>query len=301
MKKILSVIVVTLLTAYAAMSQNDIQLTQQQFSRITFNPAATGQSNYLNAAIFHRSQWLGFDNAPVTQVVNIHKYFSGPRFGLGLNIVNDKIGNESVMDIKFAYAYHVWLNDNMILSLGAGIGVMNRSIDATDLRFDDPSDPNALIDEDSKTKPDFDFGIEFNTPRLTIGASSTHINQGIDKATVFQAPRHIFLYTKYTISASESVDIVPSLSLSNIQNVNLFEVSAVAFLKDKLHGGLAYRVDDAIALMAGITILKRYTVGYSYDISSGSLKSYSDGSHEIMISAKLGAKPVHQQSPRFFD
>ena len=63
--------------------QTDIQLSQQLFSRVNYNPAATGASNYINAFLMAREQCVGFKDAPSSPVFNVHNYFNSIRSGMG--------------------------------------------------------------------------------------------------------------------------------------------------------------------------------------------------------------------------
>ena len=57
-------------------AQNDIQLSQQLFNRVYYNPAAAGASQYINGILFARQQWVGFPQAPRTLVVYGRKPYS---------------------------------------------------------------------------------------------------------------------------------------------------------------------------------------------------------------------------------
>jgi hypothetical protein len=56
-----------------------------------------------------------------------------------------------------------------------------------------------------------------------------------------------------------------------------------AYIKDKYWGGLSYRHQDAVVILAGIELLNGLKLGYSYDITLSKLIKYSSGSHEVMI------------------
>ncbi len=299
MKKIVIILAIFSLSI-AAYAQNDIQLSQQMFSRITYNPAATGNSDYLQVFAFVRDQWGGFRDAPSTQVFNIHNYFKKAKIGAGLNIVNDKMGVENSLNIKMSYAYHVWFSSKSILSFGVGAGIMYKYFSRGDLQA---SDQTTIQMEQNKTKPDFNFGLEFNTKRLTIGVSTTHLNQSLENSTNYKVPRHYYFYTKYRFSLSDKVDIIPAISLNSSEFITQKEFNTTAFFSEKFFVGASYRYDEAFVFLAGMNINTWLRLGYSYDMNSGPLQSSSNGSHEISISAKIKAfnTEYHHKTPRFFD
>ncbi|MFH0895509.1 MAG: type IX secretion system membrane protein PorP/SprF [Bacteroidota bacterium] len=284
-------------------AQNDIQLSQQNFSRITYNPAATGNSEYLNVALFAREQWLGYDNAPSTQVLNAHKYFDKYKLGVGLQVVNDKLGIENTFNIKMAYAYHVWLQDKMILSFGLSAGIIYKNLDGTNMILQEANDPLAFYGKSSKLKPDFDFGVELNTPSYGFGASTTHLHTGLKGSDNFNMPRHYYLYGKYNYKPTEDITVIPQLGLNSTQYITIFEVNVVGNYKDLFWAGCSWRRKDAFVIMAGAKIHPMLKIGYAYDIGMGPVKSYSSGSHEIMLIGKFNAlnSKYYKKTPRFFD
>jgi hypothetical protein len=58
-------------------------------------------------------------------------------------------------------------------------------------------------------------------------------------------------------------------------------------LQDKIYGGLGYRNQDALSLMAGYQILPSLRLAYSYDITTSALSGYSGGSHEIFLNYRF--------------
>jgi len=70
---------------------------------------------------------------------------------------------------------------------------------------------------------------------------------------------------------------------------------------NKFWGGVSYRVLGDISILLGV-YYKDFKIGYSYDMNAGPMKSYSSGSHEIMIIARFSKnKNGNLKSPRFFD
>ena len=62
---------------------------------------------------------------------------------------------------------------------------------------------------------------------------------------------------------------------------------------DHLWGGVTYRLDDAVVLIAGYNINENLKFGYTYDITTSDLKSESSGSHEILL--RYSFRIAHQE------
>ncbi|HNW89942.1 MAG TPA: type IX secretion system membrane protein PorP/SprF [Bacteroidales bacterium] len=302
MKKIILILSFLTITV-SAFAQNDIQLSQQINNRIVFNPAATGQSGCYNFTVLDREQWTGVKDAPSTQLFNFNKYFKTAKIGLGLTMIHDRLGVERSFNAKIAVAYHAWFTDEMVLSFGLGLGVLNKSLDGTELIYENPNDPNKMVTKVSKITPDFDFGLEYNWKSLSIGASATHLVTSLKKATSFKVPRHFYAYAKYAIKLSPSVEIVPALSWNNCGKVNMVEINAMANVKDRVSAGFSYRVGDAIVFIAGVKLVDAVRVSYSYDMKMGNIEYGSTkGSHEIMLLCRFGCNNLEKAPhPRFFN
>ena len=303
MKKLLLSLLVLISFQLTTMAQNDIQFSNYMFSEITFNPAMAGNSGTLDAALIARQQWVGFDQAPSTQLFNVSSYVDKVAGGLGLSVINDKLGYEHSLNVKLMYAYQLRLSEKSRLSFGLGFGIVNRSLKGSQLIYDDMTDENGIYTDQSKTKPDFDFGVAFNSEKFAVGVSTTHIDQSLKSATVLKVPRHYYLYAKYKIKASEKINIIPSVKLKSSSFITQFDASAIMYYANKFWIGASYRLNDAIVGLVGVDITKNIRIGYSYDYNSGAVKSYSSGSHEIVLLASfdVAKKIIPTKTPRFFN
>ena len=71
----------------------------------------------------------------------------------------------------------------------------------------------------------------------------------------------------------------------------------------KFWAGASYRYKESIVGLIGVDITQNIRIGYSYDYNSGAIKSYSSGSHEILLlgSFNLQKSSIPSKSPRFFN
>lgn len=303
MKKILLTVMFIVAVTITGIAQNDIQFSNYMFSEITYNPAMAGNSGTLDAILMHRQQWTGFEEAPQTQLLSVHSFVDKLSGGIGLDVINDKLGHEHSLNLKLMYAYHLRLNEKSHISFGLGFGMVNRTLKGSELIYDDMTDENGVFVNETKTKPDFDFGIGYTSEKFSVGVSSTHIDQPLNKATVLKVPRHYYLYAKYKIKAGEKINVIPSLKVRSSGFITQFDVSAMMYYASRFWVGATFRMEDAIVGFAGVDITKNFRIGYSYDYNSGAVKSYSGGSHEIMLLASfdVSKKVIPTKTPRFFD
>ena len=105
----------------------------------------------------------------------------------------------------------------------------------------------------------------------------------------------------YVIDLSDNLKFKPTLLTKHAAGVPItVDFSGNFLIEEILTLGLAYRYGDAISALAGVRIFKSFFLGYSYDYSLTGLKSYNDGSHEIILKYNLFDASKRALSPRFF-
>ena len=105
MKKILLPIFV--LFTFLLTAQQDQQYTQFMYNKLGYNPAYAGSMGLVSATGLIRSQWLGLEGAPNTQLLSVDASLYEQRVGLGINIVRHSIGITNRYDFDAAYTYRV--------------------------------------------------------------------------------------------------------------------------------------------------------------------------------------------------
>ncbi|MFN2395749.1 MAG: type IX secretion system membrane protein PorP/SprF [Bacteroidales bacterium] len=305
MKKLKLLILVTGLLPLTIQAQNDVHFSQYMFNEITFNPAAIEISNTINASLVGRQQWVGFENAPSTQAFNASTYIQEIFGGVGINIIHDRLGYESFLTARAFYAFPVQLSVLSSLTFGVGAGIVNRTIDGTSLRYGDMTDPNALFTRENFLRPDFNFGMEYVDPNLTVGFATTHLYRSVKGAQSDYTPRHYYLYAKYLFEdVADNVDIQPYLLFKSSWYMTQFDINVIGYYDDMLWGGFSYRLGDAISAMVGYFITPTIRVGYAYDYAVGVSRGYNGGSHEIMISTSFegfNKSRITPKTPRLFN
>lgn len=298
------IIFILLLLSITGYAQHDLLLTQQWFSRINRNPASTGNSDYLDLFFLTRRQWTGVDGMPQSNLLNVHSYFDGIRSGLGLTASYDDPGgiSNSAINVKLAYAFHVNLAEDLLLSLGVSGGVLYKGFDPNKHILKHESEKGLDTwpqEKEGKTKADFDFGFELSMPKLLVGASITHLGNRRSKLTTYTAAQHHYVYARGNFMLGENFDIAPSLVYQNTGKVNMLSVGAMLFYKKMFWIGLDYRPpsptdfsDYDYSVLTGMLGVEWnfFRLGYAYDLSLGKLNKLSSNTHELMLSFRIPTK-----------
>jgi type IX secretion system PorP/SprF family membrane protein len=229
---------------------------------------------------------------------------SEPHHGVGMSIVNDKTGNFNRFTANLSYAYHLGLNPRTNLSAGFAAGVTTVGLNADGKAYfgPNPSDPavgGSLANDLRKIKPDLSVGVWLYSADYFIGLSGQQVIPQkisyVDDATFKTKGKlipHVFLTAGYRFLLNDDINALPSLMVKYISGAFKNDYQAEANIKlqyrDLFWVGGSYRQFDGYAAMVGMNVGNTFNVGYSYDFTRTDLKTYSRGTHELMIGFLIG-------------
>ena len=268
------------------------QTTQHMFFKSTLNPAAVGSERYLEAGLWNRSQWTGFEGAPRTQYLSVHSSFYNSRSGIGGYIFNDAVGPTKNTGLSAMYSYKLPVSKEINFSFGLGFMVSNFSVDGKEIELHDENDLLIDLHEKSSTflpeasvgmyvyHKDFYFGIS----AINIVNSKTPVFENTTKTGAMPRVLHFNIIGGYEYAIDKEVSIIPSFYISKAQdNPMQGDFNLRLDYSKKFQIGFSYRTQDAIAILLGLRFLKSFNLGYSYDLQYSELKEHTDGSHEISL------------------
>lgn len=309
MKKIILSII--LLASIATVYGQDFLLSEQWFSRLNRNPAATGNSENIELFAMHRQQWMGFKDAPKTTLLNAHSFFESISSGLGFTFYYDQLGiSTKNLNAKLAYSYQLLVAKDMLLAFGVSGGVLNTSVDPDKWVFEHPNLVNINDIPESATNLDMDLGVEFSMPVFMAGFSVSHLLDSRDKMTNVTAGRQFTGYARGNIVLTNDFNLAPGLVYNNYSSSvpGFFELNATAFYKKSYWLGLGTRFNTEFEFTTLNAIVgvewNMLRVGFGYDLSLGDLSKLSSNTCELMLSFRfghLGKKKTTQKFVRFME
>jgi type IX secretion system PorP/SprF family membrane protein len=264
-------------------------ITQFYSNELIINPAFAGSHEALSLTATHRSQWSGLEGAPSTQTFSIHSLTGDDHVGLGLAIINDKIGVHQNLTALNTYSYRLKLKNNSFLALGIQAGFNYRRSDYSSLasQVQDPNDPS-LTSGLSVFKFEFGAGIYFKSPNLSIGLSAPRMTSGrkiVNNSLSVSLNRpQYFLFIRYRYPISPNLDLLPGVLVTSLPGLPVsmtFNLSTN--IKKVLLLGLAYRPAESIGGILQMNITPQLKFGYSYDLVTSPVSVMSSNSHEITI------------------
>ncbi|MFY0653336.1 MAG: type IX secretion system membrane protein PorP/SprF [Cyclobacteriaceae bacterium] len=321
MKKALLVLFFGIGISGISWAQQDVQFSQYMLNPLFYNAGWAGVDGTSHIAAMHRTQWLGYSSsfdgdggAPSSQLVSFSTpvKFKEKDFGVGVNLINDRLGPLANFSTEIAVAYHMKVKRGQ-LSLGIKPGFISQTVDFTQFRFNDPTDPLNVGTKESQVALNMGFGAYYTTKQYSIGLGVNHLlNPSFDfglgsQSSEFQnkMERNFNISGEYTYKVAYNLVFKPSILFKTDLNNYSFDLSGIAVYDDKIWGGASYRDNEALILLMGYSFLddNKMRVGYAFDYVVGEQKAKQPTSHEIYIRYNLpnistgGKKPI--RTPRF--
>lgn len=257
------------------------------------SPAVAGTKPYVFVCADYMQNWSGFKGAPNIQSVSAHSQIS-ERIGMGGKIFYENTGLSGQFGAEASYAYHIPIGSGGTkLSLGLSAMLSQYSLQRDEFIVADEGDEAIVNAENAIIVPDAAFGFSFYNPnkffinygvyQLLNRQVSFLNNDNIDNRRV----RHHFINAGINLAAGEKLKFEPSVLLRlNEKGMFQADLGVKSIVADMLALGVFYRTGEVVMPFIGIDT-KYLVFGYSYGIITGDIKSYSVGSHEIMLILKL--------------
>ncbi|SEL50645.1 PorP/SprF family type IX secretion system membrane protein [Parapedobacter koreensis] len=306
----------------AAWAQQRPQYTQYIFNGLLANPAVAGIERYVDVKLGARSQWQGVEGAPQTAYLSAHmpiganriqdgatsfsegghnpygrnfsRHYraSEPHHGAGVVLQHDRAGQFTRTDALLAYAYHLRIAETINLAAGVNAGVSQVRLDIAGINTGVPGDPALANYADSRLTPDLGFGLWLYSARFFVGLSAQQLLGNplafSNNAQQIGGYQQLFLMAGYKLHVSSDMAVVPSVLLKRTAGMPMVgDYNVKLAFRDRLWLGGGYRNHESFSAMAGFNISALFNLSYSYDFSTGPVRTLAHGSHEIVLGILL--------------
>ena len=297
--RLLTIIFLLTITSLAHGQQN-IVTAQYLYNGLLINPAYAGSHVQLSATLTYRNQWVNFEGAPVTATLGVHSSFYKGKVGLGALVTSDRIGSYTNTGAFASYAYIIQTASGGSFSMGVQLGANNYKADFSALKLRSAADPSFV--NNSEIKPNVGTGIFYYDKKKFFGLSvpglisyDKFFNNSLQPLYI---PRYYYLNAGVKLRVnprSDKVMLTPSV-LVRIQDGTpvSMDFNLNLIFDEQVSIGTSYRTGDGITTFANLRITDKLSVGYFYDWITSDVRSYSRGSHELMINFRTRIKKVHK-------
>jgi type IX secretion system PorP/SprF family membrane protein len=297
--------------------QQEQHFTQFMFNKMEFNPAEAGRHAKPTIILLHRDQWIGLEGSPKTQKLSGQMTFMDDRVGIGLSLNRHTVGITERLQAQLNYAYKIE-TDVALIHLGVATSLRRLQLDFTDSRLISSHgidiDPNIERATFNDVYFNVGGGITISNDRFYFGIGvprlrAVDITLSDELDLDYMENRHIYAMAGYEFEPGQGVQIIPQILLKATENAPInIDMNVNAHFNDQFLAGLTFRTyksaNDGIAesldLLAGLHLNEFWLLALSYDIGLSALKSYHNGSMEIVLRYQIKLKERTFVNPRFF-
>jgi type IX secretion system PorP/SprF family membrane protein len=285
-------------------AQQEPMYSQYMFNLLQINPAYAGNRTVDNITNLYRKQWVGIPGSPLTATLSWDKRKENSNVGYGLQIYNDQLGVENTTGIQAFYSYRIAFEKSN-LTFGLSGGALYYTAEFSKSIVVDGGDP--VFQEDVRgILPTAGFGMLYSTDNWYVGLSvpallQTKIISSFNTITS-EASHHYFLTGGYIFEASSVLKLKPSVMVKAVSGAPIeYDFNLNAWLNNTLGLGVSYRTNDSFVSMFELQISPEIRIGYAYDYTISNLKTYSKGTHELLLRYEFGNPKVQRVlSPRYY-
>lgn len=334
MRKLVTLLALTVLTTVVGIAQQDPMFTHYMFNSLTFNPAYAGSKDHLAINLLHRTQWWGINGAPTTQTLTIHTPMRSERVGLGLTLVNDKIGPSNAINANVAYSYRIPVGKGK-LCIGVQGGVTSYGADFSTLTIENGGDIAFQDQKPNILKPNIGAGLYYYSKRFYAGVGVPRlIEYDLSKATSITGQTDLYAkqFRHYFFSIGGAIPLrgnalifKPSLlvkssapdarlsknaAFNNYGAPTEFNIDLSLFFQETLWVGVSGRSAieafnktssyDSADFWVAYYLSNGLRIGASYDYTLTKLQTKAGGSVEIMLGYEFDYKTKRTVTPRYF-
>jgi len=252
----------------------------------------------------HRSQWLGMDGAPQTQVLSLHSPILQRKVGIGLQIANDVIGPRQVTSLNTSYAYHIALKTAKI-GFGLRAGAYNFVYNWNKLNYREKQDAVIGNGKENKLAINFDFGIYYKSRINYAGLEIAHLNQAsiYTYDTTITNSAHFYpslsLFYGHAFEFSDKLVLKTSILARAVNSNYYIDANASVLFNQIIWFGISYKTVGIISAITKINASKKLNIGYSYDYPLAK-RFLNKGSHELFLTYHFTVYKERGISPRYF-
>lgn len=301
----------------------DAQFTQFYSSPQYLNPAFTGLTAEHRFVANYRNQWPGVKRAYQTYMAAYDHNFSEVNSGLGICIMQDKIGFAGLSHTQAGinYAYRFTVKKFSEIRAGIGLSYNYKNISYNKLTFNDQLITGSAVSvETNNYQPkhyiDINAGALYNSPKVWLGVAAKHINQPNVSVIGQQERLPLFLGVhggyRYIIESkgANSSFLTKYVAVSfNYRHQLMHDQLDLGFYYCHLpiNVGLWYRGipfkkyqgkanNESLAVLFGYEVPNKHLrIGYSFDLTISTLGvSNTFGAHELALVYELAQKSKYK-------
>ncbi|MBT4996444.1 MAG: PorP/SprF family type IX secretion system membrane protein [Hellea sp.] len=309
----------SILLSLSVHAQNDSFVSYSIMNPTLHNPAWVGNDRMAHVILQVRSQWTGYKTsfdgkggAPSSFVFNMSVPVTKKFSDIGVSLLNETIGPINNMGLNFPISYKIDINESKLI-LGLMPGIISRSQNFNELRFNDSRDPlNKIGTKEVQTLFNLALGALYSLPRNSyVGLSISNLmrpkfNYGLSGFSNKLLTNYTLMFGAFK-SLTRELEFRPNLVVKTDLNTLTFDLGAQVQYNTRMWLGASYSWSEAFVVMGGYSLMEknRLKLGFALDLVVQDSQAKNATSQEIYIRYDLldfvigGKKKI--KTPRFIN
>lgn len=296
--KNLALVILTCLVGCSLFSQQRATFRMFNENLNLINPGFSATCSETTIKTQNRIQWMGFEEAPNTQLISFVHSYPRQNVGFGANIFTDSFGvfRRSGINVNGSYAFK--LTRKFKISMGLALEFSHLGINKNKVKVTDANDDIVITSAGSNSWiPDFNFGVFAKHDKFFVGLSASNIisssaNPGKRETSLnsfstlgeLKNVYHVYAITGFNIEMNDDLALIPTVYCNYVPNNPFYaQIGAKLKIKEFIEPGLFYGLNDAIIVSTKVNVNEQLNFAICYDYPIQSISNNSVGSVEILL------------------
>jgi type IX secretion system PorP/SprF family membrane protein len=288
---------VLLCSSISVWAQQDPLYSQYINNPLVINPAYSGSTTDFAASVMYRKQWAGFEGSPVTMNANAHMALSNNRMGIGLLVLQDKVGSDKTTEATITYGYHLPLSADLKLSFGLQGGFINYQTDYSDVNF---NTADGKFANQSEWKPNLGTGLLLHSEKFMVGLSVPKLLKATSTIEEFSTSlysQHAYALAAYVFQLSYRIKVKPWVMGRMVSGAPVsMDYGAALKVDDSYSLGFFTRNLSTYGALAQINLGDNIRLGYIFELPTKQSVGSQFTTHELTLGVRLGVLNFHDLS-----
>lgn len=314
MKKIHPILIAAFtLAAFVSYGQQDAMHTQYIMNKLMINPAYAGYKEVPTVTAVHRSQWIGFKGAPMTDLISFDAPLKKDELAVGSILSFDKLGPQSTLGANISIAYRLRLSNRAVLSFGGSATFELYQAKLTELflisDYYGQQDQDFMYNVKNLVLPNVGFGMYYYKKNHFFGISVPKIlrnklvGRGSDLFQLLNGRQEptVYICGGKIFKVNKELKLQPNVLAKGQWGAPLsIGTNFNAIIFDQFNVGVFYYYREAAGMMFQWQVDPQLKIGYSMDLPVNQLIRTGIGSHEIAATYTLATHRKRIVYPRYF-
>lgn len=259
-----------------SLAQQEPLFSQFWNAKTYYNPATTGLNYKHLITTIGRWQNVGVDGEPVTQLMGYAAKVKKLHGGLGFTYMHETIGFDEFNKTKFDYSYQITTKKEGVFSIGIGAGFNNVKSEPVWITPGVVVDPS-LTQSFNETGFTGDLGIAYSSKKMNFSLSATQMTAS--RIGGYEESPHVVLMSDYMMGNENGIQLKPQVFVMTDLVKAVADLNLLLLWKGKVGAGVTYRTSEDLSFSVNWDIVKKFRLGYAYDLNIGNQSLISKGSH----------------------